>query len=183
QNVNRNFYEFHSAVASSKKKLDLVAAPTERLTEDEWIQVTTRSILQEESAKLCAIHTEEFCLQAQGFLSCSHVFHRNCMQAFEWYSGRKCCPVCRREHYETSYWRGYIACKKYKNIQKIKFPKDKKMTRQFLHLCIIKPQVFPGRRGEKHLHIRPASVFLSAYSNAQLSIFAQLQRSDPESTH
>uniref|UniRef100_A0A3B3TZW3 Uncharacterized protein n=1 Tax=Poecilia latipinna TaxID=48699 RepID=A0A3B3TZW3_9TELE len=92
------------------QKLGLVASPTERLTEDEWTQVTTRSILQEESAKLCAVRREEFCLHAQMFLSCSHVFHRNCMQAFEQYSGRERHCATRIQ----AYWRVYVACKKVK---------------------------------------------------------------------
>lgn len=38
---------------------------------------------------------------SQVLLSCSHVFHRACLQAFERFSGRKRCPMCRREQYET----------------------------------------------------------------------------------
>lgn len=34
-------------------------------------------------------------------LSCSHVFHKTCLQAFERFSRRKCCPMCRKERYET----------------------------------------------------------------------------------
>ncbi|KAM4719098.1 RING finger protein 32 [Anableps anableps] len=138
-------------VLTLAQKLGLVASPAERLTEDEWIQVKMRSILQEESAKPCAICKEDFHLQAQVLLSCSHVFHRKCLQAFERYSGRKCCPMCRRENYETrvihdaarlyrhhcatriqAYWRSYVVRKRYKNVQKLKFPKDKKLRRQFL---------------------------------------------------
>uniref|UniRef100_A0A3B3BDY8 Ring finger protein 32 n=1 Tax=Oryzias melastigma TaxID=30732 RepID=A0A3B3BDY8_ORYME len=67
------------------QKLGLVASPKERLTEEDWIEVKKRSLLREESV----------------LLSCSHVFHRTCLQAFERFSGRKRCPICRREQYET----------------------------------------------------------------------------------
>ncbi|XP_039899687.1 RING finger protein 32 isoform X1 [Simochromis diagramma] len=132
------------------QKLGLVASPRERLTEDEWTRVKERSVQQEESAQPCAICREEFQLQPQVLLSCSHVFHRVCLQAFERFSGRKRCPLCRREPYETrvindaarlfqhrcatriqAYWRGYMARKWYRTIKKTICPKDKRLRRQF----------------------------------------------------
>ena len=38
---------------------------------------------------------------SQVILSCSHVFHKNCLQAFERFSGKKTCPMCRVEQYQT----------------------------------------------------------------------------------
>uniref|UniRef100_A0A3Q4HLP2 Ring finger protein 32 n=1 Tax=Neolamprologus brichardi TaxID=32507 RepID=A0A3Q4HLP2_NEOBR len=130
------------------QKLGLVASPRERLTEDEWTRVKERSVQQEESAQPCAICREEFQLQPQVLLSCSHVFHRACLQAFERFSGRKRCPLCRREPYETrvindaarlfrhrcatriqTYWRGYMARKWYRTIKKTICPKDKRLKR------------------------------------------------------
>ncbi|KAM6900474.1 RING finger protein 32 [Xenentodon cancila] len=135
---------------SLAQKLGLVASPRERLTEDDWIQVKARSVLQKESAQPCVICREEFCLQSQVLLSCSHVYHRTCLQAFERYSGRKCCPMCRREQYETrvihdaarlfrhqcatriqAYWRGYVARKWYKKITNTRCPQDKELRRKF----------------------------------------------------
>ncbi|KAG7224973.1 hypothetical protein INR49_014889, partial [Caranx melampygus] len=132
------------------QKLGLVASPAERLTEDEWMQVKARSIQQQGSAQPCAICREEFRLQPQVLLSCSHVFHRACLQAFEKFSGRKCCPMCRREQYETrvihdaarlfrhrcatriqAYWRGYVARKWYRHVRKTICPKDKRLQRKF----------------------------------------------------
>ncbi|XP_047424044.1 RING finger protein 32 [Mugil cephalus] len=132
------------------QKLGLVTSPGERLTEDEWTQVKARSVQQEESAQPCAICREEFRLQPQVLLSCSHVFHRACLQAFERFSGRKCCPVCRREQYETrvihdaarlfrhqcatriqAHWRGYVARKWYRHVKKTSCPKDKKQRRKY----------------------------------------------------
>ncbi|CAK6969303.1 RING finger protein 32 [Scomber scombrus] len=132
------------------QKMGLVASPAGRLTEDEWTQVKARSVQQGESAQPCAICKEEFCLQPQVLLSCSHVFHRACLQAFEMFSGRKCCPMCRREQYETrvihdaaclfrhqsatriqACWRGYVARKWYRNTRKTICPKDKRLRRKF----------------------------------------------------
>ncbi|XP_059182739.1 RING finger protein 32 isoform X2 [Centropristis striata] len=132
------------------QKLGLVAFPAGRLTEDEWTQVKARSVQQGDSAQPCAICREEFCLQPQVLLSCSHVFHRACLQAFERFSGRKCCPMCRKEQYETrlihdaarlfrhqcatriqACWRGYIARKSYRKLRKTICPKDKQLRRKF----------------------------------------------------
>ncbi|RVE58734.1 hypothetical protein OJAV_G00196960 [Oryzias javanicus] len=132
------------------QKLGLVASPKERLTEEDWIEVKKRSLLRQESAQPCTICREEFRLQPQVLLSCSHVFHRTCLHAFERFSGRKRCPVCRREQYETrvihdaarlfrqqcairiqAYWRGYSARKSYREIIRTKCPKDKKLRRRF----------------------------------------------------
>ncbi|AWP20526.1 RING finger protein 32 isoform 4 [Scophthalmus maximus] len=132
------------------QKMGLVAAPAERLMEDEWMQVKARSAQQGESTQPCAICREEFRLQPQVLLSCSHVFHRACLQAFERFSGRKCCPMCRREQYETrlihdaarlfrhhcatriqACWRGYVARKWYRHTRKTVSPKDKRLRRKF----------------------------------------------------
>ncbi|XP_004546880.2 RING finger protein 32 isoform X5 [Maylandia zebra] len=143
------------------QKLGLVASPRERLTEDEWTRVKERSVQQEESAQPCAICREEFQLQPQVLLSCSHVFHRACLQAFERFSGRKRCPLCRREPYETrvisdatrlfqhrcatriqAYWRGYMARKWYRTIKKTICPKDKRLRRQFFESRVIQRGVW-----------------------------------------
>nr|XP_004546880.1 RING finger protein 32 isoform X2 [Maylandia zebra] len=143
------------------QKLGLVASPRERLTEHEWTRVKERSVQQEESAQPCAICREEFQLQPQVLLSCSHVFHRACLQAFERFSGRKRCPLCRREPYETrvisdaarlfqhrcatriqAYWRGYMARKWYRTIKKTICPKDKRLRRQFFESRVIQRGVW-----------------------------------------
>ncbi|XP_041670485.1 RING finger protein 32 isoform X2 [Cheilinus undulatus] len=132
------------------QKLGLVASPGERLTEDEWMQVKARSVHQGESAQPCAICREEFQLQPQVLLSCSHVFHQACLQAFERFSRKMCCPLCRKEQYETrlihdaarlfrhqcatriqACWRGYVARKRYKTLRKSICPKDKQLRRRF----------------------------------------------------
>ncbi|XP_077365511.1 RING finger protein 32 isoform X1 [Festucalex cinctus] len=132
------------------QKMGLVALPPDRLSEDEWTLVKARSIQQRESEQPCAICREPFCLQPQVLLSCSHVFHKACLQAFERFSGRKCCPMCRQEPYQTrvihdaarlfrnqcaariqAFWRGYVARKRYGNIRRNVCPKDKRLRRKF----------------------------------------------------
>ncbi|KAM9839715.1 RING finger protein 32 [Aulostomus maculatus] len=132
------------------QKMGLVASPVRRLTEQEWTQVKARSAQEGESEQPCAICREAFCLQLQVLLSCSHVFHRACLQAFERFSGRKCCPICRREQYETrvihdaarlyrnvcatriqACWRGYVARKLYRHKRKTVCPKDQQQRRKF----------------------------------------------------
>ncbi|XP_061660955.1 RING finger protein 32 isoform X2 [Syngnathoides biaculeatus] len=132
------------------QRMGLVDSPPERLSEDGWILVKARSVQQRESEQPCSICREPFCLQPQVLLSCSHVFHRACLQAFERFSGRKCCPMCRRELYETrvihdaarlfqnqcavriqAFWRGYVTRKWYGNIRRTVCPNDKRLRRKF----------------------------------------------------
>lgn len=51
-------------------------------------------------------------------LSCSHIFHFKCLKAFESYSGKKSCPMCRNSRYQKRVV--YDATKHYKNISAIK---------------------------------------------------------------
>ncbi|XP_068437572.1 RING finger protein 32 isoform X2 [Clinocottus analis] len=132
------------------QKLGLVACPAGRLTEDEWARVKARSVQQGDSAQPCAICREEFCLQPQVLLSCSHVFHRACLQAFERFSGRRCCPMCRKELYEArviydaarlfrhqcatriqACWRGYLARRRHRKLRQSICPKDKQLRREY----------------------------------------------------
>ncbi|XP_053714346.1 RING finger protein 32 isoform X1 [Synchiropus splendidus] len=133
------------------QRVGLVPAPPERLSEDEWSQVKSRSVQERESEHPCAICKEAFHLQPQVLLSCSHVFHRACLQSFERFSRRKCCPMCRTEQYETrvihdgarlykhlcatriqACWRGHAARKRFHEIRKTVCPKDKQLRRKFL---------------------------------------------------
>ncbi|KAL7876685.1 hypothetical protein AOLI_G00116480 [Acnodon oligacanthus] len=132
------------------QRLGLVAAPARRLTAEEWTEAKSRSLQEGDSTQLCVICREEFRLQPQVLLSCSHVFHKACLRSFEWFSGRKCCPMCRREQYETrvihdgarfyrekcatriqACWRGFTARKWYRNIRKLVPPNDPRLRRQF----------------------------------------------------
>ncbi|XP_065485870.1 RING finger protein 32 [Caloenas nicobarica] len=133
------------------QKLGLVEPPSSPLTAEEWVKIKQRSIQHGDSIQPCAICREEFALQPQVLLSCSHVFHKACLKAFEKCRGKKCCPMCRKEQYQTrvihdgarlfkikcairiqAFWRGYIVRKWYKNLRKTVPPKDSKLRKQFL---------------------------------------------------
>ncbi|XP_072307467.1 RING finger protein 32 [Eucyclogobius newberryi] len=131
------------------ERMGLVVGPVEKLTEEQWSLVKVRSAQQGESAHPCAICKEEFHLKPQVLLSCSHVFHRACVKAFEKFSSQKCCPVCRRRQYETrrihdaanlfrhkcatriqAWWRGYVIRKLYTK-KKTRCPKEKLLRQKF----------------------------------------------------
>ncbi|XP_041923230.1 RING finger protein 32 isoform X2 [Alosa alosa] len=132
------------------QKLGLVETPRRRLSEAEWEQVKSRSVQEGDNTQPCVICKEEFCLQPQVLLSCTHVFHKACLKAFERYSGKKCCPMCRREQYETrvihegariyrekcviriqAWWRGCVARRWYRNVRRSVPPKDKRLRQRF----------------------------------------------------
>ncbi|MCJ8731994.1 hypothetical protein PDJAM_G00205740 [Pangasius djambal] len=122
------------------QKLGLVAAPSSRrLTADQWMAVKSRTLLNGDSTQPCIICTEEFRLQPQA-----------CLRKFERFSGRKCCPLCRTEQYETrvihdgarlyrekcalriqAWWRGCVARKWYRGVRKVVPPNDPQLRRRF----------------------------------------------------
>ena len=82
--------------------------------------------------------------------SCSHTFHRSCLEAFERFTGKKCCPMCRKERYEKrliheaskiyktqcatkiqAAWKGHVVRRWYKKLRKIHAPKDPKLRKAF----------------------------------------------------
>nr|AAP20062.1 HSD15 [Homo sapiens] len=77
------------------QKLGLIGPPPPPLSSDEWEKVKQRSLLQGDSVQPCPICKEEFELRPQVLLSCSHVFHKACLQAFEKFTNKKTCPLCR----------------------------------------------------------------------------------------
>ncbi|XP_066483618.1 RING finger protein 32 [Tiliqua scincoides] len=132
------------------QRFGLVELPALPLTTDEWEQVKQRSIEQGDSVQPCAICREEFALLPQVLLSCSHVFHRACLKAFERFAGKKTCPMCRKIQYQTrvihdgarlfkikcatriqASWRGYIVRKWFKNLRKTVPPKDPTLRKIF----------------------------------------------------
>ncbi|NWW48586.1 RNF32 protein, partial [Pedionomus torquatus] len=137
-------------VLDPTQKLGLVEPPPLPLTAEEWVKIKQRSVQHGDSVQPCAICREEFALQPQVLLSCSHVFHKACLKAFEKFAGKKSCPMCRKEQYHTrvihdgarlfkikcairiqASWRGYIARKWYKNLRRTVPPKDSKLRKQF----------------------------------------------------
>nr|XP_045378574.1 RING finger protein 32 isoform X3 [Camelus bactrianus] len=132
------------------QKLGLFAPPPPPLSSEEWETVKQRSVLQGDSTQPCPICKEEFELRPQVLLSCSHVFHRACLQAFEKFTSKKTCPLCRRSQYQTrvihtgaqlfkakcvtriqACWRGHVVRKWYRDLRRTVPPKDAKLRRKF----------------------------------------------------
>ncbi|XP_059174207.1 RING finger protein 32-like isoform X2 [Physella acuta] len=132
------------------QKFGLVNAPKQLLSEQEWTHVKAKSNERDDSKEPCVICKEDFGLQEQVLLSCTHVFHRACLQAFERFTGKKTCPMCRHEQYQTrvihegarlhkhrcatkiqSWWRGYVVRCWYKQLRQTVPPKDPKLRKKF----------------------------------------------------
>lgn len=132
------------------QRLGLVEAPELLLSENQWKEVKEKSNSRQDSALPCVICKEDFGLQQQVLLSCSHVFHRTCLEAFEKFSGKKSCPMCRKEQYQRriihegarehrikcatriqAAWRGYIVRQWYRKLRETVPPKDPRLRRKF----------------------------------------------------
>ncbi|XP_023568500.1 RING finger protein 32 [Octodon degus] len=132
------------------QKLGLFAPPPPPLSPAEWERVKQRSVLQGDSAQPCPICKEDFRLHPQVLLSCSHVFHRACLQAFEKFTNKKTCPLCRRNQYQTrvigdgarlfraqcaariqACWRGHVVRRWYRSVRKATPPADPALRRRF----------------------------------------------------
>uniref|UniRef100_UPI00358E83CB RING finger protein 32 n=1 Tax=Myxine glutinosa TaxID=7769 RepID=UPI00358E83CB len=147
---------------SSAQRLHLIPAVPPPLSDDEWRLVKERSAHRRDFQRPCAICKEELGIRSQVLLSCSHTFHKVCLQAFEHFSGRKCCPLCRYEEYQArvvhegthwyrvrcatriqALWRGYFARRQYKQKIVALLPKDMYLQRK-LHeekLCALSDQL------------------------------------------
>ncbi|XP_057586807.1 RING finger protein 32 [Hippopotamus amphibius kiboko] len=132
------------------QRLGLFEPPPLPLSSDEWEKVKQRSIQQGDSMHPCPICKEEFELRPQVLLSCSHVFHRACLQAFETFTGKKTCPLCRKSQYQTrvihdaarlfrakcaariqAAWRGHVVRTWYRELRRTLPPADARLRRTF----------------------------------------------------
>lgn len=92
----------YKASLNLAQRMDLVPKPAAPLTEQEWETVKQCSDGRDESDKPCSICMEDFRTRPQVILSCSHVFHVECIQSFERFARVKCCPLCRRQNYDKA---------------------------------------------------------------------------------
>eukprot|EP01035_Chromulina_nebulosa_P017383 gene17383-22931_t len=80
----------------------LIKAPSkcDVITKDEWDNIEI-SISKRFDA-YCPICMSGFNQGCEVLLSCSHIFHQNCLQALEKYmkTGNKSCPICRTNDYQ-----------------------------------------------------------------------------------
>ncbi|XP_069106705.1 RING finger protein 32-like [Argopecten irradians] len=135
---------------SLAQKMGLVDAPEQPLTEQEWKSVKEKSNKRDDSKQPCVICKEDFGTQEQVLLSCTHVFHKACLQAFERFTGKKTCPMCRKAEYQTrvihegakeyriicatriqAAWRGYVVKSWYRKLRETIPPKDPKLRQKF----------------------------------------------------
>ncbi|OWF35952.1 RING finger protein 32-like [Mizuhopecten yessoensis] len=135
---------------SLAQKMGLVDAPEQPLSEQEWISVKEKSNKRDDSKQPCVICKEDFGTQEQVLLSCTHVFHKACLQAFERFTGRKTCPMCRNAEYQTrvihegakeyriicatkiqAAWRGYVVKCWYRKLRESVPPNDPKLRQKF----------------------------------------------------
>lgn len=101
-----NKYRKYLDNLSLAQKRGLVQKPPEPLKSEQWYTIveTAKSRLKKSSS--CSICMEQFGISTQVVLSCTHVFHKNCLNSFEKYNRNnqtiKKCPLCRFEDYEKS---------------------------------------------------------------------------------
>ncbi|XP_047550975.1 RING finger protein 32 isoform X2 [Lutra lutra] len=161
------------------QKLGLFEPPPPLLSSDEWEKVKQRSILHGDSAQPCPVCKEEFELRPQVLLSCSHVFHRACLQAFEKFTNKKTCPLCRKNQYQTrvihdgarlfkikcatriqACWRGHVVRKWYQDLRRKVPPTDAKLRRKFFEEKRIQLESavpLSGHRGCRGWHSSPGA--------------------------
>jgi hypothetical protein len=70
------------------------------LSIDEWKKLEEQTIKREDFKSTCPICLEGLYKRDTTILSCSHIFHKNCILNFEKYSNNKKCPICRSANYE-----------------------------------------------------------------------------------
>ena len=98
--------------------------------------------MREEYKGCCPICQEPLGMQATVILSCTHVFHKFCINSFEKFSKTHACPICRKQSYEK---------KSYKTSQDY-----------YYIYCITKIQswirgFFCRKRFIKHMQLHPSS--------------------------
>jgi hypothetical protein len=91
-----------SAPRTLAQRLGLLPAPPAPLSERQWSQLEGQSEARKDSYEPCAICRQPFGTEEQLLLSCSHVFHTQCLLSFERFvrSSERCCPLCRKSDYE-----------------------------------------------------------------------------------
>ncbi|KAI6655234.1 hypothetical protein LOD99_2522 [Oopsacas minuta] len=142
--------DLHAQELSLAQKLGLVERPPSLLTEEQWAEIKGVSNARLDSANPCPICKDQFNLHAQLLLSCSHIFHKSCIESYERFVQQKICPVCRCTEYQArvvfegakytrdraavliqSCWRGYRAKLEYRKLQDLNPPKHPSLRKKF----------------------------------------------------
>ncbi|CAM9998157.1 unnamed protein product [Choristocarpus tenellus] len=79
--------------------------PEHNLSVDEWRDLETKADARGDNLAPCPICREGFHDQEQVILSCSHIFHRKCLSAFERFlrTSERTCPLCRKADYQKRF--------------------------------------------------------------------------------
>eukprot|EP00931_Biecheleriopsis_adriatica_P121381 TRINITY_DN96462_c0_g1_i1.p1 TRINITY_DN96462_c0_g1~~TRINITY_DN96462_c0_g1_i1.p1 ORF type:complete len:495 (+),score=89.05 TRINITY_DN96462_c0_g1_i1:80-1564(+) len=103
----------HEASLSLAQRMGLVAKPSQPLTAEQWEKVKHASDSRQDSDVPCSICLDDFRERPQVILSCSHVFHGECLRSFEKFSGKRECPLCRCPSYDaTVHHAGFMVWRK-----------------------------------------------------------------------
>ncbi|CAG9311559.1 unnamed protein product [Blepharisma stoltei] len=132
------------------QRLGLIEKPAAPLNEDQWLRVEQKAQSRGEHKGCCPICQEVFGRASSVILSCTHVFHKQCLQSFEKYAKIKVCPICRRNSYEKknyhkteefyreqcaikiqAYYRGYRARKAYMEHLRLNPPQHPLVRRKY----------------------------------------------------
>lgn len=124
--------------------------PDPLLSQKEWHKVVHKSRERNSCSEPCAICLQVFKDEDIVLLSCSHVFHKKCLRSFEHLSRQRTCPICRSTNYQKkkiddgkikwkeecairiqSWYRGHLARKKFKHLQKTIPPQDPEKRQTF----------------------------------------------------
>ena len=116
----------------------------------QWEAVERQAKDREEHKGFCPICKEMLGKTLSVILSCSHVFHKNCLLSFERHTGKKACPICRKQAYDTkhfaetevyyrefcliklqSWFRGFLARKEYLRLRVLHPPTHPLVRRKF----------------------------------------------------
>jgi hypothetical protein len=71
------------------------------LSINEWKKLESQSLNRNDHTSNCPICLDSLSKRESLILSCSHVFHKFCIQNFEKFTNNKKCPICRCANYET----------------------------------------------------------------------------------
>ncbi|OQR82061.1 RING finger protein 32-like [Thraustotheca clavata] len=84
------------------QKKGLVACPEPKLSINQWEECEFQAEERGDPAYPCSICREPFGVLPKVILSCSHMFHHNCLTSFERFlrTNARVCPLCRKQNYQ-----------------------------------------------------------------------------------
>lgn len=80
------------------QKIGLEKIKQTPLTKSDWEKLENKVEIEHDTS--CSICLEKLSSSTTTLLSCSHVFHKNCLYSFEKMTSIKTCPLCRTKNYQ-----------------------------------------------------------------------------------